>query len=93
MMRASLGPCVSYSRELQNRLLIDMLQSLTISHSHRFFDRRVERVCWSPRCRTALAVGSHGGDVYLWNYDDELRTSKIVDGCGRGGGINDMKER
>ena len=46
---------------------------------------------WSPRSRSTLAVGSHGGDVYLWNYENELRTSKIVDGCGKGGAIHDMK--
>jgi hypothetical protein len=80
-----------HSRSRENELLVDMLRSLSISHTQRFFDRRVERVVWSPSCRTALAVGSHGGDVYLWNYEDELRTAKIVDGCGRGGAINDMK--
>jgi len=86
-----IGPMVGYSKRLENRLLVDMLRSLRLSHQQRFFDRRVERVVWSPRCRTVLAVGSHGGDVYLWNYEDELRTSKVVDGCGRGGAINDMK--
>ena len=29
--------------------------------------------------------------MFLWNYEDEMRTSKLVDGCGRGGAINDMK--
>jgi WD40 repeat protein len=85
------GPNVMYSENLHNRLLVDMLRSLVITHSQRFFDRRVERVVWSPRSRSTLAVGSHGGDVYLWNYENELRTSKIVDGCGKGGAINDMK--
>lgn len=85
------GPNVMYSENLHNRLLVDMLRSLVITHSQRFFDRRVERVLWSPRSRSTLAVGSHGGDVYLWNYENELRTSKIVDGCGKGGAINDMK--
>ena len=89
--RLNLGPAVRYSRMMENGLLVDMLRSLSITHTKRFFDRRVERVVWSPCCRTALAVGSHGGDVYLWNYEDELRTVKIVDGCGRGGAINDMK--
>jgi WD40 repeat protein len=86
-----IGPNVMYSENLHNRLLVDMLRSLVITHSQRFFDRRVERVVWSPRSRSTLAVGSHGGDVYLWNYENELRTSKIVDGCGKGGAINDMK--
>ena len=90
-LRAGVGPNVKYSKALEARLLVDMMSSLTLSHQQRFFDRRVERVVWSPRCRTALAVGSHGGDVYLWNYENEMRTSKIVDGCGRGGAINDMK--
>ena len=86
-----IGPNIMYSENLHNRLLVDMLRSLVITHSQRFFDRRVERVVWSPRSRSTLAVGSHGGDVYLWNYENELRTSKIVDGCGKGGAINDMK--
>ena len=85
------GSSVKYSRELESRMLVEMLRSLSISHQQRFFDRRVERVVWHPRCRTSLAVGSHGGDVFLWNYEDDMRTAKIVDGCGRGGAINDMK--
>ena len=89
--RHSFGPTVQYSRSMENAFLVEMLRSLSITHTQRFFDRRVERVVWAPRSRTALAVGSHGGDVYLWNYEDELRTAKIVDGCGRGGAINDMK--
>ena len=85
------GASVKYSKELESRMLVDMLRSLSISHQQRFFDRRVERVVWHPQCRTSLAVGSHGGDVFLWNYEDDMRTAKVVDGCGRGGAINDMK--
>jgi hypothetical protein len=54
---AYLGPNIGYSKELENRLLVDMLRSLSISHQQRFFDRRVERVLWSPRSKSVLAVG------------------------------------
>lgn len=80
----------SWSRDIQNRKLTEQLAALSLTHSQRFFDRRVERLVWSPSSRSTLAVGSHGGDVMLWNYEDETRTTKVVDGCGKGGAVNDM---
>ena len=45
----------------------------------------------NPCISSNTQVGSHGGDVFLWDYEDNLKTTQIVNGCGRGGAINDMK--
>ncbi len=43
----------------------------------------MERVVWSPASRTCLAVGSHGGDVVVWDYACAARSSHLVHGCGK----------
>uniref|UniRef100_A0A3B3ZJQ4 DNA damage-binding protein 2 n=1 Tax=Periophthalmus magnuspinnatus TaxID=409849 RepID=A0A3B3ZJQ4_9GOBI len=52
------------------------------------FDRRITSLEWHPTHPSTLAVGSKGGDIYLWNFED---TFLLCGQSGAGDSIGGMK--
>ncbi|KAK6629084.1 hypothetical protein RUM43_002901 [Polyplax serrata] len=55
------------------------------------FDRRVTCILWHPTNARLLAVASHGGDILLYSYENDISTICLMKGCGAGGSIQSMK--
>ncbi|KAM4617770.1 DNA damage-binding protein 2 [Discoglossus pictus] len=53
------------------------------------FDRRVTTLEWHPTHPNTVAVGSKGGDIILWDYEELNNT--LIPGIGAGGCITGMK--
>lgn len=60
------------AKDLAAPLLLPLFESLTVQSSVRLFDRRVDALCISPFFQEKAFVGSHGGDIGLWNYHPSL---------------------
>ncbi|XP_075946037.1 DNA damage-binding protein 2 [Anarhichas minor] len=69
------------------------VRSLSSYHFHGAtspFNRRITCLEWHPTHPTTLAMGSKGGDIYLWDF--EAPTKKVVlRGSGAGDFIGGMK--
>ncbi|KAJ0069843.1 hypothetical protein NL108_015069, partial [Boleophthalmus pectinirostris] len=68
-------------------------RSLSSFHFHGAdspFDRRITSLEWHPTLPSTLALGSKGGDIYLWNFEDTSRKS-FVRGGGAGDSIGGLK--
>ncbi|XP_034542256.1 DNA damage-binding protein 2 isoform X1 [Notolabrus celidotus] len=69
------------------------VRSLSSYHFHGAtspFDRRITCLEWHPTHPTTLAVGSKGGDIYLWDYEAPTKKT-FLQGSGAGDFIGEMK--
>ncbi|AWP08364.1 putative DNA damage-binding protein 2 isoform 4 [Scophthalmus maximus] len=69
------------------------VRSLSSYHFHSAtspFDRRITCLEWSPLHPTTLAVGSKGGDIYLWDFEVPSKKT-LIQGSGAGDFIGGMK--
>ncbi|XP_034060769.1 DNA damage-binding protein 2 isoform X2 [Gymnodraco acuticeps] len=54
------------------------------------FDRRITCLEWHPTHLTTLAVGSKGGDIYLWDFEAPGKKT-FLQGMGIGDSVTDMR--
>lgn len=54
------------------------------------FDRRITSLEWHPTHPSTLAVGSKGGDIYLWDFENTTQ-KYFIKGKGAGDFIGGMK--
>ncbi|XP_072291765.1 DNA damage-binding protein 2-like [Eucyclogobius newberryi] len=79
--------------QLRQCLQEPFVRSLSSYHYHGAespFDRRITFLEWHPTHPSTLAVGSKGGDLFLWDYEDGARKS-FIQGNGAGDSIWGMK--
>lgn len=83
----------SLHSQMRQCLQEPFVRSLSSYHFHGAtspFDRRITCLEWHPTHPTTLAVGSKGGDIYLWDF--QLPAKKVfVQGMGPGDSVTDMK--
>ncbi|KAG9466693.1 DNA damage-binding protein 2 [Eleutherodactylus coqui] len=65
------------------------LASYILYRTNSPFDRRVTTLEWHPTHPNTVAVGSKGGDIILWDYEELNNT--MIPGIGAGGCITGMK--
>ncbi|XP_029378225.1 DNA damage-binding protein 2 isoform X1 [Echeneis naucrates] len=89
--RSTLGQSVhSQMRQCLQEPFVRSLSSYHFRGAASPFDRRITCLEWNPVHRTTLAVGSKGGDIYLWDF--KLPTNKaFIQGNGAGDFIGGMK--
>ncbi|KAK2717180.1 hypothetical protein QYM36_007329 [Artemia franciscana] len=66
------------------------VNKLRVVKGYRPFDRRITFMTWHPKKPTVLAVGSKGGDIIFWDYN-EPKHEHMINGQGPGGSIQAMK--
>ncbi|KAM4017059.1 DNA damage-binding protein 2 [Anomaloglossus baeobatrachus] len=76
------------ARYLQTPFL-QSLASYIVYRTDSPFDRRVTTLEWHPTQPNTVAVGSKGGDIILWDYEELNNT--MIPGIGAGGCITGMK--
>ncbi|XP_040894646.1 DNA damage-binding protein 2 isoform X2 [Toxotes jaculatrix] len=83
----------SLHSQMRQCLQEPFVRSLSSYHFHSAtspFDRRITCLEWHPTHHSTLAVGSKGGDIYLWDF--EVPTKKtFIQGMGAGDSVTDMK--
>uniref|UniRef100_A0A8C6WIR7 DNA damage-binding protein 2 n=1 Tax=Neogobius melanostomus TaxID=47308 RepID=A0A8C6WIR7_9GOBI len=82
-----------YKSTLDRCLQKPFVRSLSSYHFHGAdspFDRRITCLEWHPTHPSTLAVGSKGGDIYLWDFEDTARKC-LIHGKGAGDFIGGMK--
>ncbi|KAM4723159.1 DNA damage-binding protein 2 [Rhinophrynus dorsalis] len=87
LYRSTLGGSV-LAKYLQTPFLRS-LASYILYRTNSPFDRRVTTLEWHPTHPDTVAVGSKGGDIILWNYEELNNT--LIPGIGAGGCITGMK--
>ncbi|KAM8890983.1 DNA damage-binding protein 2 isoform 2-T2 [Spinachia spinachia] len=89
--RSSLGETLH--SQMRRCLQQPFVRSLSSFHFHGAaspFNRRITCLEWHPAHPTTLAMGSKGGDIYLWDF--EVPTKKVfLQGMGVGDSVTDMK--
>ncbi|XP_072550778.1 DNA damage-binding protein 2 [Salminus brasiliensis] len=89
--RSSLGQSIhSHLRQCFQEPFIRSLDSYRLHRTASPFERRVTCLEWHPSHRSTLAVGSKGGDIMLWDYEIQYKTS-FIQGKGAGDFIGGMK--
>ncbi|XP_023278315.1 DNA damage-binding protein 2 isoform X2 [Seriola lalandi dorsalis] len=83
----------SLHSQMRQCLQEPFVRSLSAYHFHSAtspFDRRITCLEWNPVHHTTMAVGSKGGDIYLWDF--KVPTNKtFIQGMGAGDSVTDMK--
>lgn len=87
LYRSTLGGNVR-AKYLQTPFLRS-LASYILYRTNSPFDRRVTTLEWHPTRPNTVAVGSKGGDIILWDYEELNNT--MIPGIGAGGCITGMK--
>ncbi|XP_044213726.1 DNA damage-binding protein 2 isoform X1 [Thunnus albacares] len=83
----------SLHSQMRQCLQEPFVRSLSSYHFHGAnspFDRRITCLEWHPTHPTTLAVGSKGGDMYLWDYEVPAKQT-FIQGNGAGDFIGGMK--
>ncbi|XP_070763724.1 DNA damage-binding protein 2 [Enoplosus armatus] len=83
----------SLHSQMRQCLQEPFVRSLSSYHFHSAispFDRRITCLEWHPTHPTTLAVGSKGGDLYLWDYKVPTKET-FIQGSGAGDFIGGMK--
>lgn len=91
LYKSTLGQ--SLHSQLRQCLQEPFVRSLSSYHFHGAdspFDRRITCLEWHPTHPSTLAVGSKGGDIYLWNFEDPAKKC-FIQGRGAGDFIGGMK--
>nr|XP_033491871.1 DNA damage-binding protein 2 isoform X2 [Epinephelus lanceolatus] len=83
----------SLHSQMRQCLQEPFVRSLSSYHFHSAsspFNRRITCLEWHPTHPTTMAVGSKGGDIFLWDYEvPEKKT--FIEGMGAGDSVTDMK--
>ncbi|XP_031603341.1 DNA damage-binding protein 2 isoform X2 [Oreochromis aureus] len=83
----------SLHSQMRQCLQEPFVRSLSSYHFHGGsspFDRRITCLEWHPTHPTTLAVGSKGGDIYLWDFEAPAKKT-FIQGMGAGDSVTDMK--
>ncbi|KAM7002222.1 DNA damage-binding protein 2 isoform 2-T4 [Tautogolabrus adspersus] len=83
----------SLHSQMRQCLQEPFVRSLSSYHFHGAtspFDRRITCLEWHPTHPTTLAVGSKGGDIYLWDFEAPAKKT-FLQGMGAGDSVTDMK--
>ncbi|XP_042352211.1 DNA damage-binding protein 2 isoform X2 [Plectropomus leopardus] len=83
----------SLHSQMRQCLQEPFVRSLSSYHFHSAtspFDRRITCLEWHPSHPTTMAVGSKGGDIFLWNYEAPANKT-FLQGMGAGDSVTDMK--
>ncbi|XP_035521463.1 DNA damage-binding protein 2 isoform X2 [Morone saxatilis] len=83
----------SLHSQMRQCLQEPFVRSLSSYHFHGAtspFDRRITCLEWHPTHPTTLAVGSKGGDLYLWDFEEPTKKT-LIQGMGPGDSVTDMK--
>ncbi|KAM9352352.1 DNA damage-binding protein 2 [Symphorus nematophorus] len=83
----------SLHSQMRQCLQEPFVRSLSSYHFHGAtspFDRRITCLEWHPTHPTTLAVGSKGGDLYLWDFEAPAKKT-FIQGNGAGDFIGGMK--
>ncbi|XP_076005786.1 DNA damage-binding protein 2 [Genypterus blacodes] len=80
----------SQMRKCLQEPFVRSLSSYCFHRATSTFDRRATCLEWHPTIPTTLAVGSKGGDLYLWDYDSPAKKT-FTQGKGAGDFIGGMK--
>ncbi|KAI3371266.1 hypothetical protein L3Q82_023882 [Scortum barcoo] len=83
----------SLHSQIRQCLQEPFVRSLSSYHFHGAtspFDRRITCLEWHPTHPTTLAVGSKGGDLYLWDFEVPAKKT-FIQGNGAGDSIGGMK--
>ncbi|XP_035521462.1 DNA damage-binding protein 2 isoform X1 [Morone saxatilis] len=83
----------SLHSQMRQCLQEPFVRSLSSYHFHGAtspFDRRITCLEWHPTHPTTLAVGSKGGDLYLWDFEEPTKKT-LIQGNGAGDFIGGMK--
>uniref|UniRef100_A0A3Q3FJP1 DNA damage-binding protein 2 n=1 Tax=Labrus bergylta TaxID=56723 RepID=A0A3Q3FJP1_9LABR len=83
----------SLHSQMRQCLQEPFVRSLSSYHFHGAtspFDRRITCLEWHPTHPTTLAVGSKGGDIYLWDFKAPAKKT-FLQGMGAGDSVTDMK--
>nr|XP_046250113.1 DNA damage-binding protein 2 isoform X2 [Scatophagus argus] len=83
----------SLHTQMRQCLQEPFVRSLSSYHFHGAtspFDRRITSLEWHPTHPTTLAVGSKGGDLYLWDFEVPAKKN-FIQGMGAGDSVTDMK--
>ncbi|TMS05184.1 DNA damage-binding protein 2 [Larimichthys crocea] len=83
----------SLHSQMRQCLQEPFVRSLSSYHYHGAtspFDRRITCLEWHPTHPTTLAVGSKGGDLYLWDFKAPAKKT-FIQGMGPGDSLTDMK--
>lgn len=79
-------PCQKYKKPLKN-LIINYCKTFQLYKVEAPFDRRVTYLVWHPINPKLLSVTSHGGDVILYNYEQDISSASMIKGVGHGGSV------
>lgn len=74
-------------RKVVRDLIINYCKNFKLYKMEAPFDRRVTCILWHPTNARLLAVASHGGDILLYSYENDISTICLMKGCGAGGSI------
>uniref|UniRef100_A0A4W4FDG7 DNA damage-binding protein 2 n=1 Tax=Electrophorus electricus TaxID=8005 RepID=A0A4W4FDG7_ELEEL len=89
--KSSLGQRIrSHLRQCLQEPFTRSLGSYRLLRTASPFDRRVTCLEWHPSYLSKVAVGSKGGDIILWDYE-ELNNAAFIQGKGAGDSIGEMK--
>ncbi|XP_044050501.1 DNA damage-binding protein 2 isoform X4 [Siniperca chuatsi] len=83
----------SLHSQMRQCLQEPFVRSLSSYHFHGAtspFDRRITCLEWHPTHPTTLAVGSKGGDIYLWDFEVPMKKT-FIQGMEAGDSVTDMK--
>uniref|UniRef100_UPI0037E75719 DNA damage-binding protein 2 n=1 Tax=Semicossyphus pulcher TaxID=241346 RepID=UPI0037E75719 len=83
----------SLHSQMRQCLQEPFVRSLSSYHFHGAtspFDRRITCLEWHPTHPSTLAVGSKGGDIYLWDFEVPAKKT-FIQGSGAGDFIGGMK--
>ncbi|XP_039881806.1 DNA damage-binding protein 2 isoform X1 [Simochromis diagramma] len=83
----------SLHSQMRQCLQEPFVRSLSSYHFHGGsspFNRRITCLEWHPTHPTTLAVGSKGGDIYLWDFEAPAKKT-FIQGNGAGDFIGGMK--
>ncbi|XP_073328123.1 DNA damage-binding protein 2 isoform X2 [Pagrus major] len=83
----------SLHSQMRQCLQEPFVRSLSSYHFHGAtspFNRRITCLEWHPTHPTTLAVGSKGGDLYLWDFETPTKQT-FIQGMGAGDSVTDMK--
>ncbi|KAF7647803.1 hypothetical protein LDENG_00166480 [Lucifuga dentata] len=89
--KSTLGQSLnSQMRQCLQEPFVHSLSSYCFHRAASPFDRRATCLEWHPTLPTTLAVGSKGGDLYLWDYNAPDKKT-FIQGMGAGDSVTDMK--
>uniref|UniRef100_A0A8C3AB55 DNA damage-binding protein 2 n=1 Tax=Cyclopterus lumpus TaxID=8103 RepID=A0A8C3AB55_CYCLU len=89
--RSTLGQSLHFQmRQCLQEPFVRSLSSYRFHGATSPFNRRITCLEWHPTHPTTLAMGSKGGDIYLWDFEAPAK-KVFLQGMGVGDSVTDMK--